>query len=182
MTRKQKDIGAQHVCGDADHFKNAGAPEFLEILGALRAQEFDVFWKRWHLYQLVIWADHNGWEFEARRARGPRGGNLLCIILSMLIKSQREAIVRTSRTDLLDLGYLGRIWIFAHEPHDLLWPMTCQCDKGRRWTQDPDYINRTSSVRGCELTRVRCQPSVNIQICHLFTSTQCIAGLWPSAG
>ena len=55
------------------------------------------------------------------------------------------------QSDLIDLGYTGKIWIFVHEPLDVLWPMSCHCDEGKRWTEDPDYINKTSSVSVCDI-------------------------------
>ena len=72
-----------------DHFRGAGAPEFLQSLGARPVREFSVFWERWASYQLVIWADHNGWEFQERRARGPRG-ELLQLIKAHMACSATE--------------------------------------------------------------------------------------------
>ena len=73
-----------------DHFEGAGAPEFLRSLGARPVREFSVFWEHWASYQLVIWADHNGWEFEERRARGPRGKQLQLLVLHMGIRKGRS--------------------------------------------------------------------------------------------
>ncbi len=61
------------------------------------------------------------------------------------------------QSDLIDLGYTGKIWIFVHEPWDVLWPMACHCDEGKRWTEDPDYINKTSSVSVRDLLDALCQ-------------------------
>ena len=57
-----------------DLFEDTGAAEFLKSLHDRPVRHYDNFWENYKSYQLVIWTDHYGWEFEERRMKGPKGG------------------------------------------------------------------------------------------------------------
>lgn len=57
----------------SDLFVETGAAEFLKGLHDRPVRQYNDIWENHESYQLVIWTDHYGWEFEERRKKGPKG-------------------------------------------------------------------------------------------------------------